>query len=173
VPLLLGWRSAARGQSLEQRDTHSVAAANFLLEECDGWELCDSGSVGSLWCPAHREGTRRELAEPQTTSSLSSGSGARELHAGAGAPVPSWGAVCPPRAAPTASPPLTPAACPATAPSVPGSCSKRGEAASGPGCLQPVGRALPRGQGHRGRTRAAVSGLTQKWQHRRRCARRG
>ena len=140
MPLLLGWRSSARGQSPRQRDTHGMAAAQLLLEEFERRQTRHSGSLGSFWWAVQREGTGRELGEPQGASSLLSGSSARELPAAAGAPLPRRGAAFPRPAAPAASPRLTPAACPPTAPSAPGSCRKRGEAASGPAAPQPVGR---------------------------------
>ena len=100
MPLLLGWRSSARGQSPRQRDTHGMAAAQLLLEEFERRQTRHSGSLGSFWWAVQREGTGRELGEPQGASSLLSGSSARELPAAVGAPLPSWGAVFPPRTAP-------------------------------------------------------------------------
>ena len=95
MALLLGCRSSARGQGPEQRDTHGVAAAQLLLQELDGCQMGDAGSLASFWCPVHREGRGRELGEPQAVSCLLSGSCARELLAATGAPSPAGGCVPP------------------------------------------------------------------------------
>ena len=112
MPLLLGWRSSARGQSPRQRDTHGMAAAQLLLEEFERRQTRHSGSLGSFWWAVQREGTGRELGEPQGASSLLSGSSARELPAAAGAPLPRRGAAFPPSGCARSIPPPYPSSVP-------------------------------------------------------------
>ena len=76
MPLLLSWRASARGQWPDSRDTHGMALAQLLLREFDGRDAGHSGSRGSFGRPVHRQGTGRELAEPQATSCPLSGSSA-------------------------------------------------------------------------------------------------
>lgn len=150
---VLGARAQTRETLTAWRRLSSFSSSSIEGSRVTRALLAPSGVL----CTGKGEG------ESQAASSLSSGSSARDLPSATGAPLPSHRAVFPHLAAPAASPRLTPAVCPATAPSAPGSCSKRGERASGPAAPQPLGgagacRALPHGEGHRGRRSPSGSG---------------
>ena len=129
MPLLLGWRSCARGQSPRQRDTHGLAAAQLLLEEFERRQTGHSGSLGSFWWAVQREGTGREVGEPKLPLLSCPAAVPESCPQARGHVSPAGELCCPVRLRLEHPPRLTPAVCPATAPSAPGSCRKRGEAA--------------------------------------------
>ena len=129
MPLLLGCRSSARAERPEQRDTHGMAAAHLLLEELDGWEAGDPGSLGSFWCPVEREGRGREVGEPKVPLLSCAAALPESCPQARGHVSPAGELCCPVRLRLEHPPRLTPAVCPATAPSAPASCRKSGEAA--------------------------------------------